>query len=89
MEEKDITLTLNEDVVKYLISQGTDLKFGARPLTRAIQKHLMDGLSLDILSDKILNGDEVEASFDEENEKVLFTVTNRDQEPISEEATAE
>lgn len=89
LAEKDITLTLNEDVVKYLISQGTDLKFGARPLTRAIQKHLMDGLSLEILSDKILNGDEVEASFDEENEKVLFTVTNRDQEPISEEATAE
>lgn len=74
LEEKDITLTLNEDVVKYLIKQGTDLKFGARPLARAIQRHLMDGLSTELLSDRIVEGDNVLATFDEENEKVLFQV---------------
>ena len=74
LEEKNITLTLNEDVVKYLIKQGTDLKFGARPLSRAIQKHLMDGLSVELLSDRIVEGDNVLATFDEENEKVLFEV---------------
>jgi ATP-dependent Clp protease ATP-binding subunit ClpC len=80
LEEKNITLTLNADVVKYLIKQGTDLKFGARPLARAIQKHLMDGLSTELLSDNIVEGDNVLATFDEENEKVLFEVVNEVQE---------
>ena len=84
LEEKNITLTLNEDILKFLISKGTDLKFGARPLTRAIQKYLMDGLSVEILSDSIIEGDEVEASFDEENDKVIFKVVNRETEVVVE-----
>ena len=72
LAEQNITLTLDDSVLKYLIKQGTDLKFGARPLARAIQKHLMDGLSIELLSDNICNGDYVLAKFDEENEKVIF-----------------
>ena len=72
LAEQNITLTLDDSVLNYLIKQGTDLKFGARPLARAIQKHLMDGLSVELLSDNICNGDYVLAKFDEENEKVVF-----------------
>ena len=77
LAQKNITLNLDESVMKYLIKQGTDLKFGARPLARAIQKHLMDGLSTELLSDNIVNGDDVEAYFDEETEKVLFKVLEK------------
>ena len=84
LAEQNITLTLDDSVLKYLIKQGTDLKFGARPLARAIQKHLMDGLSVELLSDNICNGDHVLAKFDEENEKVIFEKV----EPQSEENLA-
>ena len=77
LAQKNITLKLDESVMKYLIKQGTDLKFGARPLARAIQKYLMDGLSTELLSDNIVNGDDVEAYFDEENKKVLFKVLEK------------
>ena len=77
LAQKNITLKLDESVMKYLIKQGTDLKFGARPLARAIQKYLMDGLSTELLSDNIVNGDDVEAYFDKENEKVLFKVLEK------------
>ena len=77
LSQKNITLKLDESVMKYLIKQGTDLKFGARPLARAIQKYLMDGLSTELLSDNIVNGDDVEAYFDKENEKVLFKVLEK------------
>ena len=78
----------NADVVKYLISKGTDLKFGARPLSRAIQKHLMDGLSVELLADRIVEGDNVLATFDNENEKVLFEVLNHSEVEEQEEANS-
>ena len=72
--ERSISLELNDDVMDFLIKQGTDLKFGARPLARAIQKHIMDGLSVELISDRVINGDTVVASFDKEKEEVVFEV---------------
>lgn len=72
LEEKNIHLELDESVMSFLVKQGTDLKFGARPLARAIQKHIMDGLSTELLTDKIVDGDEVVAKFNEETKTVEF-----------------
>ena len=38
LKNKEIYLSLNEDAKKYIAEKGTDLKYGARPLRRAIQK---------------------------------------------------
>ena len=68
----NIRLELDESVMKFLIKQGTDLKFGARPLARAIQRHIMDGLSTKLLTDEIVSGDDVIAIYDEESKDVKF-----------------
>jgi len=45
MSDKGITLDVRQDAKDYLIEHGTDEKFGARPLRRAIENHLEDALS--------------------------------------------
>ena len=45
MSDRGITLEVRQDAKDYLIENGTDEKFGARPLRRAIEHHLEDSLS--------------------------------------------
>jgi len=52
LSEKGIELEVLQDAKDFLIEKGTDEKFGARPLRRAIEHHLEDALS-----EKMLRGD--------------------------------
>ena len=45
LREKDLELEVSQEAKDYLIEHGTDEKFGARPLRRAIEQHLEDPLS--------------------------------------------
>ncbi|MCR5222189.1 MAG: ATP-dependent Clp protease ATP-binding subunit [Lachnospiraceae bacterium] len=60
-EELNITLHVTAGVKKYIVAKGTDKKFGARPLKRAIQTTLEDLLAEEYLAGTIKDGDEVEA----------------------------
>ena len=77
LEEKNITLTLTDEVVEFLVNKGTNLEYGARPLSRAIQKYLMDELSVELLSDNIVNGDNVIATVKEE--QIVFKVVEKEE----------
>ena len=59
-------LVVDEDAKKFLASKGYDVQFGARPLKRAIQNYLEDGLSELIVSSGIQPGDTVNISVDKE-----------------------
>ena len=59
LEEKRITLEVNEKAKEYLAGIGYDEALGARPLKRAIQKSIQDPLSLKILSGEIKEGDKL------------------------------
>ena len=59
LEDKNITLEISEDAKKYLLNKGTDIKYGARPLRRAIQKYLEDELSDMILRANLSSGNTV------------------------------
>ena len=59
---KNITMIVTEDVKKYLLQNGTDLKYGARPLRRAIQRYVEDELSDMILKSELKNGQTVSIS---------------------------
>ncbi|MDD3303677.1 MAG: ATP-dependent Clp protease ATP-binding subunit [Clostridia bacterium] len=48
-KEKNILFTYDIDVVKYIVEKGYNEKFGARPLRRAIQKHIEDLLAIEFL----------------------------------------
>ena len=56
LNNKEIYLSLNEDAKKYIAEKGTDLKYGARPLRRAIQKLVEDELAEMILRGEALSG---------------------------------
>lgn len=59
LSDKNITMDISKDAKEYLLEKGTDLKYGARPLRRAIQRYVEDELSERILRLEIKNGENV------------------------------
>src|SRR5690606_7479496 len=60
LKEQDISFTLTDSAKKFLAKEGYDPQYGARPLRRAIQKHIEDRLSEDLLTGVIKKGDTFE-----------------------------
>lgn len=60
-EQMDITLTLRDSAKNLIVEKGTDVKYGARPLRRALQTELEDKLAEAILNGEVKPGDHVEA----------------------------
>ena len=54
--DKNINLEITEDAKKYLLEHGIDLKYGARPLRRAIQRYIEDPLADMLLKGELQNG---------------------------------
>ena len=59
LAQKNITLTLSNEAKEFILEKGTDLKYGARPLRRAIQRYIEDEISEKILRGQIVNGQNV------------------------------
>ena len=74
LNDKNIGLILTQEAKQYILDKGTDLKYGARPLRRAIQRYVEDELSDMILRSQLLNGQKVLVDFDKENNKLVFNV---------------
>ena len=72
LNEKDINMDITKKAKNYLLEKGTDIKFGARPLRRAIQRYIEDELSEMILRSQLLDGQTVKVDF--ENDKLKFEV---------------
>ena len=62
LEQRKITLDLDEKARKWLADEGYDPVFGARPLKRVIQRALQDPLAGMILSGEVLDGQTVHVS---------------------------
>ena len=54
LTNKDISLSVSKSAKQFILDKGTDIKYGARPLRRAIQKHIEDEISEMILKGEIL-----------------------------------
>ena len=72
LDDKNIVLNISERAKEFLLKNGTDYKYGARPLRRAIQRHLEDILSEMILRSELLNGNTVNVDCIED--KLVFEV---------------
>ncbi|MCB0697033.1 MAG: ATP-dependent Clp protease ATP-binding subunit, partial [Chitinophagaceae bacterium] len=70
-------LELKEAAKKFIAQKGYDPQFGARPLHRAIQKHLEDPLAEELLNHKIKEGDTVVADFNEKEGKITFKIESK------------
>lgn len=73
-EQLNITLTIRDSVKKHIVEIGTNQKYGARPLRRAIQNQLEDALADAILSGEIKSGDHVEAGLHKKEIKFFVKV---------------
>lgn len=70
LEDRHITIELTDKAKEFLVNEGYDPKYGARPLKRTIQRRVLDPLALDVLNGRIRDGDHVVA--DVENGKLIF-----------------
>ena len=68
--DKNITMAVSKDAKDFLLEKGTNLKFGARPLRRAIQRYVEDEISERILRCDIVDGDNIRVSRD--GDKLVF-----------------
>jgi ATP-dependent Clp protease ATP-binding subunit ClpC len=70
LKDKKIELILSEEVLKFLIDQGYDPVFGARPLKRTIQRYIENVLAEEILGGKFAEGDKIVAEI--RGERISF-----------------
>ena len=59
LAEQDIVLELTDEAKLKIADVGYDPEYGARPLRRALQKHIEDRLSEELLSGMVLTGGKV------------------------------
>ena len=72
LEEQNITLELTPAAIEKIAKEGYDPQYGARPLRRAIQKHVEDRLSEEILKGTVLTGQRV--VFDVKDDQFVVNV---------------
>ena len=72
LNDRNIGLIVTDEAKNYLLEKGTDLKYGARPLRRAIQRYIEDELSDMILKSELNNGQKV--LIDYKQEKLEFNI---------------
>ena len=69
IDEKNMTLEVSESAKEFILEKGTNLKFGARPLRRAIQRYVEDEISEMILRNEVHEGQNITVNFENENLK--------------------
>ena len=74
-------LVIDEDAKKFVATKGYDVQFGARPLKRAIQNNLEDGISELILGSEMATGDTIKVSYDKEKDLIVMTVEKKVKSP--------
>ncbi len=72
LAEHGLDVAITESAVKWLAEVGFDPSFGARPLRRALQKHIESPLSISVLAGQFQKGDTVIVALDEENKQLVF-----------------
>jgi len=72
MVERKIAIELTDAAKEYLVSEGYDATYGARPLKRTIQRLILDPLALQVLEGKFTDGDTVVVDLDASRGKIVF-----------------
>ncbi len=70
-------IELTDKAKDFLSEKGYDPQFGARPLARAVQKHLEDPIAEEILKGEIAEGDTLVADWDGKKEEIVLKVRKK------------
>ena len=74
LKHKDISFEISDSAKQFILDKGTNIKFGARPLRRAIQRYVEDEISEMILRSEVVDGQTIVV--DLKNDKLTFNVKN-------------
>ena len=77
-EQLNIKLTIRDSVKKHIVETGTDQKYGARPLRRALQNQLEDRLAEALLNGEVKRDSEVVAGMSKKEIKFMPKATKQD-----------
>ena len=70
LSNKDLKLEVTDSTKQYLLKHGTDLKYGARPLRRAIQRYIEDEIAERVLKEEFVAGQTIYV--DLKDDKLIF-----------------
>ena len=74
LKDKDMNLEISDKAQHFILEKGTNIKFGARPLRRAIQRYIEDEISEKILRGEVANGQTIVV--DCKNDGLTFETKN-------------
>ncbi len=72
LSERELNFELTDAARDFLLEEGYDEKYGARPLRRAIERHIEDGLAEAILGGQIKPGEMIQIDKDPEKDELTF-----------------
>lgn len=87
LKEKEIELELDQSAREFLIKEGYDPNFGARPMRRAVERHLEDPLAESLLRGEFKAGSLVEVKHEGDNKELSFAPKPSKPEPDEAEVT--
>jgi ATP-dependent Clp protease ATP-binding subunit ClpC len=82
LKKKNIHITLDDSAREFLMKEGFDPQYGARPMRRAVEKNIEDPLAEHLLRGDVRDGDTVKVSFDEESKRLKFAADQRNEVPV-------
>ena len=72
LAERKLAIELAPAALNFIVSHGYDPVYGARPLKRAIQRHIQDGLAMNILEGRFKEGDTIKVDVAKDGSGLVF-----------------
>jgi len=88
LKEKEIELELEQSAREFLIKEGYDPNFGARPMRRAVERHLEDPLAESLLRGEFKAGSSVSVKHEDDHKELSFEAKPSKPEPDQAEVTS-
>ena len=78
VEKLNYKMIVSIEAKDFIAEKGMDVKYGARPLKRAIQRYLEDKMADVIIQSSLVNGDLIFVGLDEKKENILVEIRKED-----------
>ncbi|MFT5466782.1 MAG: ATP-dependent Clp protease ATP-binding subunit ClpC [Verrucomicrobiales bacterium] len=90
LRTKEIELTFTEEAREFLVEEGSDPDFGARPMRRGVERHIEDPIAHQLLRGGINEGDNVAVTYEKDAKELSFesSPSERSEQEEPAEATA-
>ena len=72
LQDKMVTLELDDDARQWIAARGYDPKMGARPMARVIQEHIKRPMAEELLFGSLTNGGHIRVRLDTENDRLIL-----------------